>query len=116
MNVQGTIKLIGAEQQVTDKFKKREVVIITDDKYPQHISIEFMQDGCSLLDKYQIGNTVDIGINIRGREWINPKDGEVKHFNTINGWKIDLIGAPPVVPAPAHVPMIDDAPSDDLPF
>ena len=87
MEVKGKIKFIGATQQVSDKFSKREVVVSTDEQYPQHISIEFNQDKCSILDKYSVGEDVEVGINLRGREWTNPQ-GESKFFNSIQGWNI----------------------------
>lgn len=86
--VKGKIKFIGTTQQVSDKFSKREVVVSTDEQYPQHISIEFNQDNCSILDKYAVGDEVTVGINLRGREYTNPNTGEVKYFNSIQGWNI----------------------------
>lgn len=88
MEITGKIKFIGTTQQVSDKFSKREVVVSTDEQYVQHISIEFNQDKCAVLDKYAVGDEVTVGINLRGREYINPNTGEVKYFNSIQGWKI----------------------------
>lgn len=87
MEVKGKIKFIGSTQQVSDKFSKREIVVSTDEQYPQHISIEFNQDKCAVLDKYSIGDDVEVGINLKGREWTNPQ-GETKYFNSIQGWNI----------------------------
>lgn len=87
MEVKGKIKFIGSTQQVSEKFSKREIVVSTDEQYPQHISIEFNQDKCAILDKYSIGENVEVGINIKGREWTNPQ-GETKYFNSIQGWNI----------------------------
>ena len=47
-----------------------------------------MQDKTELLDKFQVGKGVKIGINLRGREWVNPQ-GETKYFNSIQGWNIN---------------------------
>jgi hypothetical protein len=87
MEVKGKIKFIGSTQQVSDKFSKREIVVTTDEQFPQHISIEFNQDKCAILDKYSVGDDVEVGINLRGREWTNPQ-GETKYFNSIQGWNI----------------------------
>tara|TARA_R110002050_G_scaffold225447_1_gene361349 strand:- start:23225 stop:23620 length:396 start_codon:yes stop_codon:yes gene_type:complete len=131
MEVSGIVKRIGGTQEVSAKFRKREIVVTTEEQYPQHISIEFIQDKTSLLDGFREGEKVNIGINLRGREWTSPQ-GEVKYFNTINGWKIDkMSGAPaPSNPAdnmgsaptsnsfgnaPTMAPLNDDA-EDDLPF
>ena len=87
MEVKGKIKFIGSTQQVSDKFSKREIVVTTDEQFPQHISIEFNQDKCAILDKYSVGDDVEVGINLKGREWTNPQ-GETKYFNSIQGWNI----------------------------
>ena len=89
MEVQGTIKVIGETATFGAKgFRKRELVITTDEQYPQSILVEFVQDKCDLLDKFEVGKNVKIGINLRGREWTNPQ-GETKYFNSIQGWNIN---------------------------
>src|SRR5690606_20273583 len=62
----------------------------TEEQYPQHILIEFIQDKCDLLNQFQPGEMVRVGINLRGREWTNPQ-GEVRYFNSIQGWRIDVL-------------------------
>lgn len=87
MEVVGIIKQV---QEVTEKgtFKSRNVVVTTEEQYPQHISVQFVQDKCSLLDSFTEGQKVKVAINLRGREWVNPQ-GESVYFNTIQGWKIE---------------------------
>ncbi len=87
----GTIKVIGETTQVTEKFSKREFVIVEQSKFPQDISFQLMQDKCSLLDGLHVGGQVEVFFNINGREWINKTTGEVKYFNTLNAWKIDQV-------------------------
>ena len=82
MEVLGKVKVINAEQQVSASFKKRELVVTTDEQYPQHIMIEFTQDKCDILNNYSIGDAVKVSINLRGREWVNQQ-GETKYFNSI---------------------------------
>ena len=88
MEVLGRIKMIGNVQDVSPTFRKREVVVTPEEQYPQHIMIEFTQDKCDLLNQFQIGEQVRVGINLRGREWTNPQ-GETRYFNSIQGWRID---------------------------
>ena len=88
MEITGKVKVINATQDVSATFKKRELVVTTEEQYPQHILIEFNQDKCSLLDSYKVGDSVKVHLNLRGREWINPQ-GEAKYFNQIQGWKIE---------------------------
>jgi len=108
MNIKGKIKVIGETEQVSDKFKKRELVVTTFDNptYPQHISMQCTNDKVVMLDNLLIGQEVSIEANLRGREWTSPT-GQVKYFNTIECWKLDVIGE---AIKPAAVP------DDDLPF
>lgn len=91
MEIQGRIKVIFATESVGQNgFQKRDVVITTDGQYPQDIIIQFAQGNCALLDNLQIGQIVKVHFNLQGREWTSPQ-GEVKYFNTVLGWKIELI-------------------------
>ncbi|MFL2603763.1 MAG: DUF3127 domain-containing protein [Flavobacteriaceae bacterium] len=124
MEVTGKIKWIDETKTYGNNgFRKREVVITTEEQYPQQILIEFIQDKCELLNNYQVGQNVKIGINLRGREWTNP-DGETKYFNSIQGWRIDALEndssteTPPMPPPTSFEPAEGDANEvdDDLPF
>ncbi|NCO62843.1 MAG: DUF3127 domain-containing protein [Flavobacteriales bacterium] len=125
MEVQGRIKMIGDTQTFGGNgFKKREIVVTTDEQYPQHIMVEFVQDKTDLLNNYKEGQQVKISINLRGREWVNPQ-GETKYFNSIQGWRIEALQAesgsdqlPPVPPMNAFEPAgdLNEDDHDDLPF
>ena len=88
MQLQGTIKKIGDTQTFASGFQKREMILLTQEQYPQPISIEFLQDKCDLLDNVKEDQFATVYINVRGREWADPK-GDVKYFNSIVGWKIE---------------------------
>ena len=90
MQITGRLKFIGATQEVSASFKKREVVVTTNEQYPQHILIEFNQDKCDVLNGYNVGEEVNISYNLQGKEWVNPQ-GETKYFNSIQGWKINKV-------------------------
>ena len=127
MEISGKVKVINAEQQVSATFKKRELVVSTEEQYPQHISINFVQDKCDILNNFRVGEAVKVGINIRGREWVSPA-GETKYFNDIQGWKVDRLASEPLAGNPAMqapMPTADAFPPatnfkeeehDDLPF
>ena len=125
MEVQGKIKLINQEQTFGNNgFRKRELVVTTDEQYPQSIMIEFVQDKCDLLNNYAVGQDVKVSINLRGREWTNPQ-GEVKYFNSIQGWRIENLATEPANPNIPPVPPMDafepadnlkEEDHDDLPF
>lgn len=91
MEVKGTIKRLFEAQQVTDSFKKRNLHLVTNENYPQILEIQFVQDKCILLDSVKEGDSVSISINLKGREWENPSEGQIKVFNTIEGWQIQKL-------------------------
>lgn len=91
MEIQGRIKIIFATETVGQNgFQKRDLVITTEEQYPNDIIIQFTQSKCALLDTLQVGQRVKVHFNLQGREWISPQ-GDVKYFNTVVGWKIELI-------------------------
>lgn len=91
MEIQGRINQIFPSQVIGQNgFEKRDLVIVTEEQYPQTIIIQFTQQRCDLLESLHVGQNVKVYINIRGREWTNPQ-GETKYFNTIEGWKIEVI-------------------------
>lgn len=107
MEVLGKIKVIG-EVKEKGTFKSRDLVVTTEEQYPQQISVQFVQDKCEILNNYVVGQNVKIGINLRGREWINPQ-GEAVYFNTIQGWKIEKTGTESAV-VPNEIPEDDGLP------
>ena len=126
MEVTGRIKVINPEQQVSASFKKRELVVTTEEQYPQHIMIEFTQDKTDLLNNYSAGDQVRVQINLRGREWVSPQ-GETRYFNTIQGWRIENLmqdmpshqQQQPPMPANTSFPpasQYKEEEHDDLPF
>lgn len=127
MEVQGKVKMVGETQTFgSNGFRKREVVVTTEEQYPQHIMVEFVQDKCDLLNSVAVGQPVKIGINLRGREWVNPQ-GETKYFNSIQGWRIENLqaasssndsGIPPAPPMDSFQPAdnLNEEDHDDLPF
>ena len=90
MELQGTVKKIGETQTFASGFQKRELVLLTEEQYPQPIQIDFLSDKIDLLNNVSEGESVKVGINIRGREWTNPQ-GEVKYFNSITGWRLEKV-------------------------
>ena len=124
VEVLGKIKVLGEIKTYGDNgFRKREVVITTQEQYPQHLLIEFIQDRCELLDSFNVGENVKISINLRGRDWENP-EGEIKYFNSIHGWRIekeefvekDMIPPPDEAPGFEQKSDEDNEVEDDLPF
>ena len=120
VEITGKVHYIGGTQQVSDKFRKRELVIhVEDEKNPQYddfISIQFGNDACSKLDGLAFQDEVKVQTNLRGRQYADKKTGEVKFFNSIDGWKVEVVkkAEQPQSQQPEHHPQSDE--TGDLPF
>lgn len=126
MELQGIIKKLGEVQTFPSGFQKREMVLVTEEQYPQPISIEFLKEKGDLLNVLNEGDKVKVSINIGGREWTSPQ-GDVKYFNSITGWKIEKVdsmsgtepthaNASTTTAAPVSGANVFEEDEDDLPF
>lgn len=127
LSVQGRIYAIFDTQQIKDNFRKRDFVLqFTDNpnsNYPreQFVKFELVQDRCDILDQYSSGDYVDVSFNLKGREWTNQK-GEKVYFNSLQAWKIALVGEAAHNDAGGPPPELmssspaAETPEDDLPF
>jgi len=113
----GSIIHIGNTEVVgsAGTFKKRLLVVKTNEQYAQEVPIDFVQDKCEVLDKYAIGQSVKVGINIKG----NSYNG--KWYCSLNGWKIDKdVTSTQVetfeVKEPIQVSEVLQQAANDLPF
>lgn len=120
MELKGKVHEIGALQQVSETFKKRDLIIEYADNptYPEYIKFEALQDKTALFDSLKVGDDVDLAFNLRGRPWTD-KAGKVSYFNSLVIWRINKLGASSSTPAqqyapPAGLNNTDDG--DDLPF
>lgn len=130
--LKGTLKVVKDEQVISDRFKKREFVVMIDEEsqFPQPILCQFTQDRCSNLDGFTSGEQVKVDFYLKGREWSSPS-GEIKYFISADAWSISKLDAsaenkavaPPadsseVPPPPPPSPFNDatDNAEDDLPF
>jgi hypothetical protein len=123
MEIVGIIKEIGDTATFGEKgFKKRELTLVTDEKYQQTLMIEFTQDRVDLLNSLHRGDNIRVSINLRGREWTN-KEGVTKVFNSIHGWRVDYAvatieqsGSLPSAPSGPSGPAKSTDDFDNLPF
>jgi hypothetical protein len=114
----GTLIEIFDEQQISDRFKKREFVVETvENNFTDVVKFQLVQDKTNLIDGFQKGNKIKVSFNIRGNKW---KDN---YFVNLQAWKIENVGESTSTPTDNPPPLTDedlpplpDAPDDDLPF
>lgn len=123
VELNGIIERIG-EEQVFDTFRKKEIVIkVPDGDYSNNYGIEFANDNISKLDQYKPGEQVIISAGLNGRDWESPKDGKIKNFLSLRGFKIDYAGdhADQIQGNELNKQIVDNAhdlsdPENDMPF
>lgn len=87
MDITAIIKRVEDTRTVgAQGFKFRDLIVTTEEQYPQTLCIQFVQAKCEELEKWKAGQKVKIDINLRGKE--TTKDGKALVFNTIQGWRI----------------------------
>ena len=112
LTIKGAIKLINEVKVISDKFSVREFVITTlDDKYPQDILFQAVNDKIDMLSKLKKSHVVDVSFNLRGREYSAPGK-PVRYYNTLDVWNIthDKEYLDPEAPIDQPMPMDDDLP------
>jgi hypothetical protein len=123
MDIKGKVHEVSEVITVSEKFKKREVVIefAENPSYPEYVKLEAVQDKVNLLDTVKVGDQVEVFFNLRGRPWTD-KNGKTQYFNTLSVWRLNVLGgaaiATPPTPefaAPADLSAEPGA-EDDLPF
>ena len=119
----GPVVHVGETEQVTDKFRKRLLVVeLEDDKYPQEIAFEVINEKCDDLDTISAGDRLTVHYNLRGSKW---KD---RWFVNLQAWKWDVLDADKAAidniertvaaaqAATAGVPLATPAEDDEVPF
>ena len=122
MELKGKVHEIGALQQVSETFKKRDLIIeyAENPTYPEYIRFEALQDKTGLFDSLKPGDDVEVSFNLRGRPWTD-KAGKTSYFNSLVVWRINALTSSAAAAAtPQYAPPADlsSAPGDDddLPF
>jgi single-strand DNA-binding protein len=91
-DVQGKLHEIFDEQQVSDKFRKREFVLeIPDGSYTQFIKFQLTQDKCNLLDQFKVGEDVKVTFNLSGKPF--TKNGTTMYFTNLSAWRLESADA-----------------------
>lgn len=91
MKILGKIIEIKETQQVSETFKRRNMVVEYEEGgYSEFITFELIQDRCSLVDSFEVGQEVTVHFNLKGRKWITP-EGETRYFNALHAWRLEAM-------------------------
>ena len=114
MKIKGKLVNVGQTINVSDKFKKREIWIETQEQYPQTLSLQIASAKCDMFNGHN-GQEIEVEINLKGRVWTN-KEGNPSVFNTLEVWSWNIIsGQAPQATTVPNTP-IGHVEESDLPF
>ena len=72
-------------KQVSEKFKVQEFILRVgqpEDKYPQEVKFQLVNDNTDLIDFIQVNDVVEVTFDLRGREYNGT------HYVTLNATKV----------------------------
>jgi len=91
-----TGKLIAKYETVqrSEKFRTREFVIETTEDIGgriinNYIKFQSVQDKTSLVDRFNIGDTVKVHFNIKGSKW--EKNGQINYITNLDAWRLENV-------------------------
>jgi len=116
--IEGCLKVKDETVNINESFKKREFVIeVINERntdWNDFVKFQLTQDKCELLSPINLGDTIKVSFNIRGRKW--EKDGKVNYFSNLEAWRIESV----VQQEPSNDVATPPAPgpdeTDNLPF
>ena len=117
--VSGKVHVIEETKTYGQKgFRKRLVVLEqANERFPNYVPVEFIQDGCDSVDELNVGDSVEITYRLSGRKWQRDAQSEVKYFLNAEGLSFHVVGS---APAASDAPMPDESEAsfsdDDIPF
>ena len=74
----------GISQKSGDKWYSRDLVLITDERYPKEMAFTFKGGNVFLLDAVAPGDIVSVTFEIESRE------SNGRYFTTLNAWKLGI--------------------------
>lgn len=117
MQISGKVHEVGATQQVSESFKKRDLIVAyaENPQFVEYIRFEATQDNTAKFDGLQAGDEVEVHFNLRGRPWTN-KEGVTTYFNSLVVWRIQKLASQPSSSTPPPVDINNAGDDDGLPF
>lgn len=106
LEITGELKHIGEVEIITTTNAEKRIFVIEIEpgQYSQEICFELFRDKVSLINNFQIGDTITVSFNLRGREY------QGRWWVNLQAWRL----------AKSNTPEVEESPlpeeHDDLPF
>ena len=98
LEVTGKLVVKFEPQQVSEKFKKREFVLVLAEEingniYTNYAKMQLVQNKCDIIDRFKEGDLVRVSFNIKGNKW--ERDGKVNYITNLDAWRVELASSTP---------------------
>ena len=91
LQITGTYQEVWPEQTFPSGFTKRAFRIEYESNgYKNDLVIDLLKDNVTLIDKFDVGDTIICHLNISSREWV-PDSGDPRWFTSAVAWKIEKV-------------------------
>ena len=96
MEITGKIIRVENTEQITEKFKKRRLIVeyAKNVNYPQTLEFVLSQNNVGLADNINQGDEVRLLFDLKGKEFTD-KSGINRVFNTLEVWRIEVLKKSP---------------------
>jgi hypothetical protein len=105
-------------EQISEKFKKRRIIVeyAKDIKYPQTLEFTLVQNNVPLADGINPGDEVKLLFDLKGKEFVD-KNSITRVFNSLEVWRIEVTKkSPDFVEAPSDNTGNTYSDDEPLPF
>ena len=111
----GTVKKVCDTMTFASGFTKRDLVVEEekDGSWPNVVAFTFKKDNTAKLEGISEGQRVKIGFAVDGREWTDPKTGNVRYFTDLTALRLDVLDSGGGADAPAD-DFLPEEPMQDL--
>jgi len=82
LEFKGKVEKIFSENQVSDKFRKREFVVLGGNDGKQYVTFQVVQAKCDLVKELSVGDQITVQFLAKGRKW-KPDNGEARYYTTL---------------------------------
>lgn len=88
-DLRGMIKQIDELKQINESLTKQEILIETDEKYPQTVRVEFVNNDTAFIENFNVGDKIMLTFKVRGYK---SKD---RFYTSIQGTKLEELQEEP---------------------
>lgn len=89
VKLNGIIEDLGQTQQITDKLRKRDIILKTGGQYPDYLKCEAINERIGPTEGLRVGDYATLNVAIGGRKVTKKDTGENMYFTSLKVLSIE---------------------------